>query len=366
MAGLKLGYEVGGFYRVPLEQIRTSPIALRAVDKESEKYNDMVTDVGKRGVLKPVTVRIKEDLETGDEYLELVDGLHRFSSGTDAGVETIPVSVLSLTDAEVEETQLALNIIQVETKPMEVAQQLRRMLTRNPTMTTKELGDMISKSETYVIGHLGLNKLEDSIKKMVVAGDLNSSNAIQLAKLPKTEQHDFLVAAQKEEVAVFVKTVKARLSKIRTDAKAGKPTTGPSYQAVAHVRKLKEIEAVNVDVLISGSTTPQEAANRVIAWVKGLDEATQAAKKAEWEANEAAKADQKKKDAAITAEKKLREAREKALKARSESGLSDEEIEKSLEAADADAAVAVAEADGDDELESQNFDELDADDTTSA
>lgn len=330
-----LGFEINSFHVVPLDMIRTSPIALRAVDKENESYLDMVTDVTKRGVLEPVTVRIKTDLETQDEYLELCDGLHRFSAATDAGLDTIPVSIKDLTDAEVEETQLVLNIITVQTKPMEVAEQIRRMLGRNPTMTENDIGDMISKSGSYVSGHLGLNKLDDAIKAMVSKGDINVSNAIQLSKLPKTEQHDFTTQAQTDEVGVFQKVVKARLAKIRADAKAGRPTTGPSFIATAHVRKLKEIESANLAEIIGAAITPEEAAEAYAKWVVSLDPATVAKAEAKWNANEAAKADKKKKDAATAAAKKLKEAREKAAAAKDASGLSDEEIEEALAAGDA-------------------------------
>src|SRR5262245_15099074 len=113
---------------VALTQVRPSEVALRAVDKESVKYLEMMKSFRKVGVINPVAVHEIKDPETGKTVFGLIDGLHRYSSSIDAGKDTIPVHVMSADEAQRLEIQIIGNLHVVETKLAEYSTQLHKLI----------------------------------------------------------------------------------------------------------------------------------------------------------------------------------------------------------------------------------------------
>jgi ParB-like chromosome segregation protein Spo0J len=61
---------------VAIDKIRENPVALRAVNKQSEEYLGLVDSIRRKGFLGSITGRKKKD-EAGVEFIEITDGLHR-------------------------------------------------------------------------------------------------------------------------------------------------------------------------------------------------------------------------------------------------------------------------------------------------
>jgi ParB family chromosome partitioning protein len=79
---------------------------------------ELTASIKENGILQPLTVR---ELEGGD--FELIAGERRLRAAKDAGLETVPVYILSV-DADVEMMEYALveNIQRVDLKPLEKAE----------------------------------------------------------------------------------------------------------------------------------------------------------------------------------------------------------------------------------------------------
>ena len=153
---------MGDLRKVAVSEIRENPVALRTVNRESEDYLGLVDSIKTKGFLGAITVRPKKDAETGADYYELVDGLHRFSASRDAGIEEINVDVVSLDDDQTLEAQIMTNIHKVETRPIEYSRQLTRILARNPLMTEAELATKLGKSAQWIAERLGLTKISNA------------------------------------------------------------------------------------------------------------------------------------------------------------------------------------------------------------
>jgi ParB family chromosome partitioning protein len=195
---------MGDLRNVPLSSIRENPVALRTVNRTSEEYLGLVQSIRQKGFFGAITVRCKTDPETGQEYFELVDGLHRFSASKDAGLTDISVDVTKLNDDAVLEAQLMANIHKVETRPVEYSQQLRRILARNPLMTEAELADRLGKSAAWIGQRLGLTRITNSeIQRLVNEGKIPLSNAYAMAKLPSEEMAQFVDRAMTEGADKF-------------------------------------------------------------------------------------------------------------------------------------------------------------------
>lgn len=310
---------------IKLSDIHENPVALRAVNRSLESFQGLVDSIKEKGVLNPILVRELKNEETGDTYYGLIDGLQRFSASQDAGRETIPAKVVSMTDAEVLEAQVITNVHRVETKPVEYSKQLIRILSGNPTMTISDLAKKLAKSLTWVSERLGLVKLGDEIAKLVDANTINLSNAYALAKLPEEEQANFVDRAITMTPQEFVPQVNNRVKEIREAKRQGRDATKAEFVPMPHLQKLSDIKAEFQEGTIAesliaktGITDPVEAFKLGVAWTLHMDPVSQevakteneARVKAEAEAKERRKEEARKKraDAAAAAQAEVKEA----------------------------------------------------------
>jgi len=311
---------VGNVRKAKLSEIRPNPVALRSVNPESESYLGLVESMKEKGFFGAITVRERVDDETGKKFLELVDGLHRYSAAKDAGIEEINVDVTDFDDDQVLEAQILGNIHRVETRPVEYTKQMLRILARNPLMTEAELSKKLARSLTWVQQRLSLTKIADEkIQSLIDEGKIPLINAYQLAKLPVEEQADFLDRAMTESPETFVPAVKKRAKELKEAARQGKDAAEAVFAPVAHMQKMKDVKAALDDgkliaALIKKNkvTDSVKAATLAVQWVLHLDPDSVAAQKADFEAKKAAKEEKKKEAAAKRAAKKAEEQKKKA------------------------------------------------------
>lgn len=340
------------FRVVALSLIQPNPVALRTVNRENEEFLNLARDVKKRGIINPIIVREKLEDATGDSYFELCDGLQRFSAAQDAGLENVPVIVRDLTDDQVEEEQIVLNLVRVQTKPVEYANQLRRMMQKSPTMTEAELADRISQSASFVRNRLGLLNLDGPIQKLIEDGSIGLANAYALSKLPREKQHDWTDAAMTKAPGEFVEEVNKFAKELKDAAREGRPVGEKTFEAKAKARKVAEIEGeikagsvFSTLASVAGISTLEEAFVLGLQFCVSLDPVSVAAQRDSYEADERAKKADKAKKELAKKELARRQAAEKAEAAKSESGvvLSDEELDELVAAQEAADAAAAAE-----------------------
>jgi ParB family chromosome partitioning protein len=306
-----------------LTKIRENPVALRNVNRQSEEYLGLVSSIREKGFLGAITVRPQKDRETGEEYFELVDGLHRFNASKDAGLTEINVDIVSLNDAQVLEAQIMANIHKVETKPKEYSQQLRRILAMNPLMTEVELAKKLGKSEGWIKDRLGLNKIENPvIGELINEGKIPLSNAYALAKLPIEEQNDWVERAMTLTPEEFVPQVNKRAKEIAEAKRKGGDAAPAEFQPVAYLQKMRDIkdaadsgEVATMLIGKTGITTPKEAFQLALLWTLHLDPLSVEAQKAKDEQRKQEAAELKKQREAEKARKRSEEAQKKAAEA---------------------------------------------------
>ena len=104
---------------IPMSEVRENPVALRAVNRESESYIGLRDSIRAVGILNAISVRLREENVDGENktFYELIDGLHRYTCALDVGLTEIPVQIISLDNAQTLEAQIMANIHKVETKP---------------------------------------------------------------------------------------------------------------------------------------------------------------------------------------------------------------------------------------------------------
>ena len=236
---------VNGVSNVKLRDIRESKVALRPVNRQNEKYLQLVESVRLKGVLLPILLReieiIDDDGKKSQAY-GLIDGLHRFTAAKDAGLEMIPASIKNMSDADVLDAQTIANLHRIETKPAEYTKHLLRILSSNPLMTEKELAKKLCVSDTFIMQRLSLKNLDDNIQELVNNDRVPLTSAYALAKLPVEEQIDFVDRAMTDDPTVFCPAVAARIKEIRDAKIQGRNAKPADFTPVEHFQKMKDIK----------------------------------------------------------------------------------------------------------------------------
>ena len=313
--GTKMGLEV-----INISKIRENPVALRAVNRQDENYVGLVESIRTKGFLGAITVRAKVDLESKEQFYELVDGLHRFCAAKDAGLETIKVDVVDLNDDQTLEAQIMANIHKIETRPIEYSRQLLRILSRNPLMTEAELATKLGKSPQWISERLNLTKIEnETIKNLVNEGKIGLANAYALAKLPAEEQADFTDRAMTLPPDEFVPQVQNRVKEIREAKRKGEDAAPQEFQPIAHVQKIKDIKDELTGLSVAKTlvtelkiTDPVVAFQLALKWVLHLDPKSVEVQKADDDARRQARDEARKRR---SEEKIVKDAEKKKIKA---------------------------------------------------
>lgn len=325
----------GEFMYCPLEDIRTNPVALREAQSDEEQFKEMVQDIKRRGILLPLVVKRKHDEATGEDYLVIIDGLQRYSCAQVLGLKTVPVHIMDVNDADIIATQIAANLIKVDTKPVEFTRALQQMMNDNPTWTAKDLADQVSKSTTWVFQRLSLLKLEESIQKLVDEGEIQIANAVALSKMPKEHQLEWLDPAMSQTPTEFVPACSDRVKELRAAIREGRKAKSVEFEPRARLRKMSELQ----DELESGEAGAEicKSVKKVVdgfaagvKWALQLDNASIEQAKAQFEATRREREENRKKAAALKAEQQAQRAAEKRAEALEASGMTEEEVKAAL------------------------------------
>lgn len=264
---------------IPTSQIRKSDVALRGVQRQTEKYLLLLDSVKKKGVLNSITVREQLDPTTGTKFYGLIDGLQRYTAACDAGLPEIPANVVTMDDAEVLEAQLVTNLNRIETKPADVSKHLLRILSRNPFMTKSQLAERVSQSLTWVEQRLGLADLRKEIQELVNTGKIHLTNAYALSKIDESEQMSHVEAAMSESPKTFVPRMKQRVKELRDAAKSGADSSTVGFQPVQYMQKVGDVKKELEEGCPIGKvllkkhnvTDPVEAFKLAVEWLLHFD-----------------------------------------------------------------------------------------------
>jgi len=297
-----------------LSDIKVSPAALRTCDTDNVDYVSLRDSINVGGVLQPLLVREKTDQNddgTTDTYFQLVDGLQRYTACKELGIDEVDVKIGSLSDIEALQAQIITNAHRVETKPVEYTKALQRLMSLDSSLTIPDIATRIAQSADWLNKRFKMvNRLDDRLLELVNEGQITVTNALQLAKLPKTEQVDYAQQAQTETAVDFVKTVKDRVTEINKSAREGRETEERVFELTLKQRKLSEIKNAYEDTSVASTLVskgqPKDLVDAVqlgINWVLSVDPVTAAEREDAYNQAETLRAE-KKEQAKVERDKK--------------------------------------------------------------
>lgn len=209
-------------------------------DIDDESVAELSDSIKRVGLLQPIIVR-----PLGEGY-QIIAGERRWRASRAAGLERVPVRVLTTTENESLELALIENLQREDLNPIEEARGYRRLLSEHQ-MTQAELADKVSKSRSTVTNAMRLLDLPEEVQQMVYEGRLSAGHARAILSVPD-EQQRLRLAQKCADEGMSVREIEniARLWAAGQQERAPRPTTPKTFKVVA--RQLRRILGTNVRV----------------------------------------------------------------------------------------------------------------------
>lgn len=225
---------------LPIAAIAPNPDQPRTTITQ-EAIEELADSIGKVGVLQPIMVRPHSG------GYQIIAGERRWRAAKAAGLERVPVRIMSTTEAESLEIALIENLQRQDLNAMEEARGYRRLLNEYQ-LTQAEMAAKVSKSRSAVANALRLLDLPDEVQEMVSADKLTAGHARAVLSVPDDDRR--IKLAQKiaaEGLSVREAENLARLFAAGEIAShSPRPVSPKSYKIVA--RKLRRFLGTNVRV----------------------------------------------------------------------------------------------------------------------
>jgi len=212
-------------------------------DISEEGIAELADSIKKVGLLQPIIVRAH-----GEGY-QIIAGERRWRASRLAGLERVPVRVLSKTATESLELALIENLQRQDLNAIEEARGYRKLLSEY-RMTQAELADKVSKSRSTITNALRLLDLPEEVQELVYEAKMTAGHARAVLSVPD-EAVRLKLAQRIVDDGLSVREAEnlARLYAAGQTERAPRPAAPKSFKVVA--RKLRRLLATNVRVKLT-------------------------------------------------------------------------------------------------------------------
>ena len=152
--------------------------------------NELAASFKTQGVLAPLLVR-----ELDESKYEVIAGARRLRAANLAELETVPVRIVKLSDAEAIEAQCVENLQREDIHPLEEALGFKSLLELGEPYNIAHIAARAGKSEAYIYGRLKLADLIPTVAEAFLKDKVTIGHALLIAKLPAGQQQEAFAAA---------------------------------------------------------------------------------------------------------------------------------------------------------------------------
>lgn len=124
---------------------------------------ELAASIKKYGIINPLIVR-----EAG-KHFEVVCGARRLQAAIDAGLGSVPVTIMQLDDEQAFDLMILENLQRVDVHPMDEARGFKSMM-ESGRYEAADLAAKFGKSESYIYGRLKLNDLIPEVAELFESG----------------------------------------------------------------------------------------------------------------------------------------------------------------------------------------------------
>ncbi|HET9459276.1 MAG TPA: ParB/RepB/Spo0J family partition protein [Sphingomicrobium sp.] len=171
------GAAARGVREIEVARIRPNPAQPR-MHFDSESIAELAESIRERGLLQPVLLR-----PDGDNF-QLVAGERRWRAAQQARLHAIPAIVRDIDDSTSAEIALIENVQRQDLNAIEEAEGYRKLIERYGH-TQDALSKLVHKSRSHIANLLRLLELPESVKQLLLRGDISMGHARAIATAPE-------------------------------------------------------------------------------------------------------------------------------------------------------------------------------------
>ncbi len=250
------GVATGGSQtKVPVETIEQNPFQPRKAF-DTDELASLCASIRTHGILQPLVVR-----QVGERY-QLVAGERRLRAARDAGLESVPVTVVDFNDQQILEAALIENIQRADLNPIEKAQGFKDYLTRY-RMTHEQLAARLGLGRATITNLVALLELPPELQDAVRVGQLSTGHAKILKGIGDSAKQ---IALSKEIIArgLSVHATEAFAKQFLASAEPSAAKNDESSGGRAPAEKTAHVQGIENELR-------QKFSTRVEIRVKGKD-----------------------------------------------------------------------------------------------
>jgi ParB family chromosome partitioning protein len=160
---------------IKIDELRSNPYQPRKMFDE-EALKELSESIKQHGVFQPIIVK------KSIKGYEIIAGERRVKASRMAGLDTVPAIIREFDDSEMMEIALLENLQREDLNPFEEANAYVKIMEAK-NLTHEELAKVLGKSQSYVTNTIGLLRLPDNIRELVINGKLSMTHARILSKM---------------------------------------------------------------------------------------------------------------------------------------------------------------------------------------
>ena len=184
---------------LPIEKLQRGVYQPRS-HMDEESLHELAESIKAQGILQPILVRPAHSKQSAEQY-EIIAGERRWRAAQIAQLEKVPVIIRDIPDEATLAVALIENIQRENLNPIEEAVGLHRLL-EEFDLTHQQVAEHVGRSRSAVSNLLRLLALEDRVKDLVFAGELEMGHARALLALPKERQYSVAESVVKKQLSV--------------------------------------------------------------------------------------------------------------------------------------------------------------------
>lgn len=196
----------------------------------------LADSIREHGVIQPILVR---EMEFTPGKYEIVAGERRFRAAEMAGLDEIPVAIMTGDDLEVAKVALIENVQRKDLNPVEEAMAYRVLMDKFG-LTQDQVATQAGKNRSTVANLLRLLDLPEEVLVMLRDGSLSAGHARALLPLEDDEKEVYL-AQRIVEKELSVREVERMVAAIkRSEQEEETPEEAPLDQRTVYMKDLEE------------------------------------------------------------------------------------------------------------------------------
>ena len=216
--------------QLAIDRISANPYQPRQ-SFDQGKLDELARSIVEKGVIQPITIRKKED-----EGYELIAGERRLRAAKQAGFNTIPAIVMSVSSPEeMMELSLIENIQRDDLNPIHEAKAYLRLI-EECHLTQEEVATRVGRNRATVANTLRLLKLPEEVQHHLLANDISMGHARALLGLEnRAEQTELCKQVVRKGLSVrkVEELVKNRFKDVRESPRTDRKS--PDLLAVEEI-----------------------------------------------------------------------------------------------------------------------------------